>query len=299
MTFRSFLDFPPASPEAWARTASGRVPEEEREIEVNQRIPLSEDGEKDRRFVTALGRGLSILRAFDRKGTPMSNGDFVERTGLSKSTISRLTFTLCDLGYLTLEPRTAQYRLTPAVLALGFSALNGMGLRRLAQPYMQALADEVGFPVAMAAPDQLRMIYLEECNAREGSIRLQISIGAHIRLSTSALGRAFMAALDDARRAELMAEIARAEGPERWPEVQRGIEEATAFFAQTGFCLSVSDWKKDIAGVAVPFLRGDGSPPEVVFNCSGPVSLLSRDRLVGEIGPKLVAMVRRIEGNLG
>lgn len=266
---------------------------------MNHKAPLSEDGEKDRRFVTALGRGLSILRAFDRKGTPMSNGDFADQTGLSKSTISRLTFTLCELGYLALEPRTGQYRLTPAVLALGFSALNGMGVRRLAQPYMQALADEVGFPVAMAAPDRLRMVYLEECNARDGSTMLRISVGAHIRLSTSALGRAYMAVLDDAHRQELMDEIAEAEGPERWPDVRRGIEEATEFFARTGCCLSVSDWKSDIAGVAVPFQRGDGSPPEVVFNCSGPASLLTRERLVEEIGPKLVGMVRRIEGNLG
>ncbi len=267
--------------------------------DVQQGNPASDEGEKDRRFVSALGRGLAILRAFDRKGTPMSNGDFVDRTGLSKSTVSRLTYTLCDLGYLAVEARTGQYRLTPAVLALGYAALNGMGLRRLVHPFMQGLADEVGFPVAMAAPDRLRMIYLEECNAQQSSIKLQISVGAHIRLSTSALGRAYMAALGPDRRHALMEEIAEAEGPDRWPAVRAGIEEAVDFHAAHGFCLSVSDWKSDIAAVAVPLVRADATDPEVVFNCSGPVPLLPRDRLVGEIGPKLLAMVRRIEGFTG
>lgn len=247
--------------------------------------------------MTALGRGLAILRAFDRKGTPLSNGDFVERTGLSKSTVSRLTFTLCELGYLQLDARASQYHLTPAVLTLGYSALGGMGIRRVAVPFMQELADEVGFPVAMAAPDRLRMIYLESCDSRRSSITLSISIGAHIRLSTSALGRAHLGAIDPARRERLLAEIKQDEGPEHWPRVCAGIEESIAFQSAHGFCMSVTDWKNDIAAVAVPFAAGDGMP-ELAFNCSGPVTLLPRERLVEEIGPRLRTMVQRLEGRM-
>ena len=49
---------------------------------------------KDRNFVTALARGLDVLRCFRENETALTNTDFSERTGLPKATVSRLTHTL-------------------------------------------------------------------------------------------------------------------------------------------------------------------------------------------------------------
>ncbi|MEJ5219877.1 helix-turn-helix domain-containing protein [Cognatishimia sp. D5M38] len=87
--------------------------------------------------MTALARGLEVLRAFRREGEALGNGDLAKRTGLSKSTISRLVYTLNKLEYLSYDPDTARYRLAPPVLSLGYSCLAGMPVRQLARPYMQ------------------------------------------------------------------------------------------------------------------------------------------------------------------
>ena len=50
----------------------------------------SDDG-KDRNFVTALARGLDVLRCFRPGEVSLTNLDLSERTGLPKPTISRLT----------------------------------------------------------------------------------------------------------------------------------------------------------------------------------------------------------------
>lgn len=55
----------------------------------------------DRRFATTLARGLSVLRAFRPSNDGLGNAEIAERTGLPRSTVSRLTFTLQTLGYLT------------------------------------------------------------------------------------------------------------------------------------------------------------------------------------------------------
>ena len=60
---------------------------------------------QDRKFVTALARGLDVLRAFQTRIGPMSNKELSEVTGIPKPTISRLTFTLKELGYLTQASR--------------------------------------------------------------------------------------------------------------------------------------------------------------------------------------------------
>ena len=75
----------------------------------------------DRSFVVALSRGLDVLRAFQPNDGLLGNQEIAARTKLPKPTISRLTYTLTKLGYLTPVPRFEKYQLAPAALALGYS----------------------------------------------------------------------------------------------------------------------------------------------------------------------------------
>ncbi len=65
----------------------------------------------DRQFAVTLARGLEILRCFLPGERTLGNRDFVERTGLSKATVSRLAFTLTELGYLRHDVEARKYRL--------------------------------------------------------------------------------------------------------------------------------------------------------------------------------------------
>ena len=248
-------------------------------------------GAKDRDFVVALARGLEVLRAFGREGEALGNKEFAERTGLSKSTVSRLTYTLHKLGYLNYFPSIARYQLAPSVLSLGFSCLAGMPLRQLAKPYMQEMADRTGLPVALASRDRLAMVYLERCRGAN-PVTIAIDIGEHIKLSTSSTGRAHIAALNDREREELFGELSVHEGA-KWPGIRTRIDEAMKFYAEHGYCMSIGEWKTGVNAMAVP-LRPRNETPIVVFNCGGPEHYLCRKRLTEEIAPQLKDMVRRI-----
>ena len=76
-------------------------------------------GEEEGNFSAALTRGLSILRAFTAEDASLGNQDFIERTGLPKATISRLTYTLVGLGYLTYDDSLGRYSIGPATVSLG------------------------------------------------------------------------------------------------------------------------------------------------------------------------------------
>ena len=58
-------------------------------------VPPSHD---ERKFVTALARGLELLRAFGPDDALLGNRDFAARTGLPKATVSRLAYALTELG---------------------------------------------------------------------------------------------------------------------------------------------------------------------------------------------------------
>ena len=72
---------------------------------------------------SALGRGLLILRAFEIGDPPLGNATLAERTGLAKATVSRLTQTLLELGYLQYRGEIGKYELAPSVLGLCHSYL--------------------------------------------------------------------------------------------------------------------------------------------------------------------------------
>ena len=55
-----------------------------------------ENSGKDRQFVTALARGLDILRAFHAGEGMLGNQEIAHRTGLPKPTVARLTHTLTE-----------------------------------------------------------------------------------------------------------------------------------------------------------------------------------------------------------
>ena len=54
----------------------------------------------DPSFATTLAHGLDVLAAFRNNPGPLSNAELAAHTGLSRPTVSRLTYTLAQLGYL-------------------------------------------------------------------------------------------------------------------------------------------------------------------------------------------------------
>ena len=73
----------------------------------------------DTASVLTVTRGLQVLRAFRSDRTPVSNAELVRRTGLSKSTVSRLTSTLLQLGFLRRVPGGREFALATGALAMG------------------------------------------------------------------------------------------------------------------------------------------------------------------------------------
>ncbi len=257
---------------------------------MRSRKSLDEDGPNSA-FVSALARGLDILSAFRRGESSLGNKDLAERTGLSKSTVSRLTYTLQKTGHLSYDQTTSRYSLAPPVLSLGFSCLSGMSVLALAKPKIEALANDIGAPVAIAGRDRTSMVYLE-CAKGSNAVVLAIDVGVHIKLATSALGRAYMAVLPDRQREEIFESLAEHEG-ERWPELRDALEREIDRYKTKGYCLSLRDWKPDVNAVAVPYVPGGGGPI-LAFNCGGPTQILTEERIYDEVGPKLIRLVEEI-----
>ncbi|HZR75845.1 IclR family transcriptional regulator [Bradyrhizobium sp.] len=249
----------------------------------------------DRSFVVALSRGLDVLRAFRPNDGLLGNQEIAARTNLPKPTVSRLTYTLTKLGYLTPVPRFEKYQLAPAAMALGYAALANLGVRHLSEPYREELMRETGGAVAVGGRDRLSMIYFGQ--SRGMTIGVQLDVGSRVPIATTAMGRAYIWALSEQERNELLGELKEHYGP-RWAKMRDGVERAGETVAKHGFVISAGEWHDDIAAAGVALKLNDGTGP-YAFNCGAPAFRFTEERLRNDIGPRLLTMVRNIEASLG
>jgi DNA-binding IclR family transcriptional regulator len=250
--------------------------------------------QKDRQFVTALARGLDLLRCFGPGDRWLGNQELARRTGLPKPTVSRLAHTLTLLGYLRHSRTQEQYALGTAVLSLGYSMLAQLDVRRVARPLMQALAEHAGVSVNLGIRDRLGMIYLDTYRSAS-TFTVQLEAGSRIPLASTSMGRAWLCGLADPARRELL-ELLRQDEGERWPQVKKGIDRALRDYREQGLCFSLGDWRKEVHAVAAPLVTDDGEV--LVFSASGAAFQVSREMLEQQVGPRLKNLVDNVRSAL-
>ena len=249
----------------------------------------------DRKFVTALARGLDVLRAFHARDCFLGNLEIAERTQLPKATVTRITYTLCTLGYLVHEPATGKYQLAPAAIMLGHAALTNLRVRQIAHDLMEETANNLGAPVALGITHIDSALYVDI--ARGGPwFDVQLDIGSRLPLATSAMGRALLVAMCEAQRAIYMERL-KQKFHANWPKMRDGIYKAIADYKSRGFVMSIGEWRSDINAIAVPLVAADGSGI-YAFNCGAPPAHFCCDRLVNETGPAIVKLAGLVNDGL-
>jgi DNA-binding IclR family transcriptional regulator len=251
-------------------------------------------GKEDRYIISALLRGLDVLACFRSGETSLSNHQIAQRCGLPKSTVTRIVHTLMLRGYLLPVEPEGRYALGTATLALGSSMLARMDVRYYARPRMQSLADYSGATLALGVRDKLSVIYTEVARST-ATLALTLQVGSRMPLATSAIGRAYLAASNTSEH-NILTKLASDIDDSAGLAMRHGIEHAMEDFREYGCATSFGDWKKDINGIAVAF-RCNGPIPLMVMNCGGPASTLSREFLLNDIRPRLLALVAEIESD--
>src|SRR6266851_1197416 len=219
-----------------------------------------ENSGKDRQFVTALARGLDILRAFHAGEGMLGNQEIAHRTGLPKPTVARLTHTLTELGYLNYIRRFRKYELGASVMALG-------------------------------GRDRHSMIYLEACRG-PSVVAITHDVGTRVPMASTAMGRAYLFSLPDVDRNKQINAIRR-RWRDDWTKVKAGLERSFKELADRGFCVTWGEWLPELCGVGAPLRNSDGTAAYAI-NASAPIYQISRDRLEADWGPRLVKVARDI-----
>lgn len=246
--------------------------------------------------VSALERGIAVLRCFDEQHRQLSPTELARLTGIPRPTVTRLATTLVTLGFMTQEPGGERFMLGPGVVSLARVFLSGLDVRAVARPRMQALAEAVGGAVYLAVPDGLDMVLIEACRPRSTMLTARLDVGSRAPMANSALGRAYLSALPAAEREALIESLRLARGSD-WPSLEGGLRRALDEAARLGYCSSAGEFHREINSVSVPLVGPNGEV--MALNCGGPAFVFTDPVLRDSVAPGLVELARVLAADIG
>ena len=251
--------------------------------------------EKDRQFVTALARGIEVLRCFTPARPELGTTEIAELTGLAQSTVWRLCHTLQEVGVLVPGHDAGRLRPGFGLLSLGYAALARGGIAEAAQPGMQRIADRFGVQLSLATrqgdKQGERMLIVARAEAPT-ILRLSFTVGATLPIATTALGWAYLAGVGAAERAAIMARLQREAGL-GWEALRAEIAAALDYHAREGFVLNLRRSHPDVNSIGVPVVATGGGRV-MALNCGGAVSVVTPDLLAGPVAEAVKALAADI-----
>lgn len=239
--------------------------------------------DKDRQYVTALARGLEILRCFSAANPSLGTAEIARMTGLAQATVWRLCHTLVEEGYLVQLERKDKLRPGIPVLSLGYSAIATTPLAELARNDMQAIADRYRGAVSLGTRDGHNMIYLQRCQGSEIILR-DMGVGSRVPVLTSVTGWAWLAGLSPEQRKQAFLELKR-EDAGRYREMHPKIIKALEGYEEIGYVINKASLHPQINAVGVPVISADAKT--VLSLSSGGINQIFNDAKLKVIGAEL------------
>jgi DNA-binding IclR family transcriptional regulator len=152
--------------------------------------------------VELLRKAFAVAEGLGASEIPLTLGELTRRVGLPKPSVYRIVRSLVELGYAAQDPATSRYSLTGRLSALGRSG-QALDLRRRALPIMERLHREFDETVNLAVLEGADVVYVHVLETTR-PLRLMTSPDARDPFHTTSLGRAIVAWLPEAERAELL-----------------------------------------------------------------------------------------------
>ncbi|MFC4237562.1 IclR family transcriptional regulator [Thalassospira xianhensis] len=177
--------------------------------------------------VSAVERALIILDAFTDRDADLSLKDLSERTGMYKSTITRLAGTLESRGFLAISGR-GRYRLGPALWRLGSIYRRSFRMDDVVRPHLAALVSASGETASFYVPEGENRLCLFRENS-PSSLRHHLEEGAILPCDRGAAGHVIRA----------------------WGD---GVDDRAIEVLDAGFSQSEGERDPDISAIAVPVL---------------------------------------------
>lgn len=201
----------------------------------------------------------------------------ISRTlGISKAVVYRILQSLVSRDVLATTPGVTGYRLGPAAVALGASALRRFDAKIAAAPVLRKLRDQTGETTTLSGLVGDERVYLEQFESR-AEIKMTVDIGTRFPLHAGSSGKAILAQLPDWRRDDILAGDLGA-FTERTVTDRETLAEQLTAIATDGVAVSLGERQSGAGSVAAALVTPDGEVHGAISVC-GPEYRFTPDKI--------------------
>jgi len=248
----------------------------------------------ERDFVTALSRGLAVIRAFSRNRPEMTLTEVAARTALSPATARRSLYTLQQLGYISSHGR--RFMLRSKVLDLGSAFWSSMKIEEVAQMHLREVVDAVGDSCSLAVLEGHDALYLAHAASRR-TVRMPAGIGARFPAYATSIGRAMLAYLEPGLLERYLDTVEMKKLTDVTVTDPARLKQILAEVRRNGYACTQDELDYGLSSVAVPVMFGERAVAAI--NTSSNSARTNKDELakarVGILQRTAMAIAQALE----
>src|SRR6185312_5188315 len=238
----------------------------------------------ERDFVTALSRGLAVIRAFSRNRPEMTLTEVAARTALSPATARRSLYTLQQLGYISSHGR--RFMLRSKVLDLGSAFWSSMKIEEVAQMHLREVVDAVGDSCSLAVLEGHDALYLAHAASR-----------ARFPAYATSIGRAMLAYLEPGLLERYLDTVEMKKLTDVTVTDPARLKQILAEVRRNGYACTQDELDYGLSSVAVPVMFGERAVAAI--NTSSNSARTNKDELakarVGILQRTALAIAQALE----
>lgn len=243
----------------------------------------------------AVVRAIHLLKSFNDETPEWHINELAEATQLNRSTAYRLLSTLEQENLLSRNPESNAYRLGPAMIALGGTALRQNDLRHLARPALKKLAEVTGETTTLEILSEGQVLVLDEVSSGYllGTNRF---VGLRLPIHATSTGKAMLAWLPTDEQKAILHQPLKAHTSHTITQTE-ALQANLDKIRQQGYALSLQEIEAGFVAIGAALRNVDGYPVAAI-SVDGPSLRLGEDRLP-EIGRLVQHTAERISAQLG
>jgi DNA-binding IclR family transcriptional regulator len=246
--------------------------------------------------VQCLEKALHLLMELAKVQKDRDLSTLAQRTGLSKSTSSRLLSTMERHGIVRQNQVTQRFSLGPDMIRLGNIASDQLGVVELFHPYLEELMQNTGETASLAILQNDQALYIDQVQS-QSMIRSFPPAGTRIDLHCSAVGKVLSCSLPFEQLQHILHEHeleAFTENTITNPfQLLKNIQQAE----ENGYAADLEE--KEIGGIclAAP-LRNHTGAIVAAIGISGPSNRIT-PQTIPSLTRRLVEIARKASSHLG
>ena len=249
-----------------------------------------------RNFISSLARGLAVLEAFTKEKKILNLTEISNQTGINKTAVQRLTFTLQQLGYIERDENKA-FRLGPGSFSIGLAAFRNYEIREFAYPYLKNLSEKIGQTVNLSILDRNEIVVIERFEVRK-IIDYHLQVGSRLPAHCTSAGKAILAFIPKEKKDKFVDNMAFESFTEHTITKKARFIKELELVKKRGYALSNQELALGSRTIGAPIKSINGSAIAAV-SISVNASLFTIKQIENEFADLIVGLAQKVSNMAG